>query len=131
MRSFFLDSRFFIGIGVVVVMFLAAYAVPELMSAAQLLMMGLLAVTLVDTFLLYGTRGRFMGGRDVADRLSNGDDNEIRLHLRSGFRFPVHVRIIDELPPQFQRRDLQFETLLTPGQEKGLAYTVRPVRRGA
>jgi len=131
MRSFFLDSRFFIGIGVVVVMFLVAYAVPELMSAAQLLMMGLLAVTLVDTFLLYGTRGRFIGGRDVADRLSNGDDNEVRLHLRSGFRFPVHVRIIDELPPQFQRRDLQFETLLTPGQEKGLAYTVRPVRRGA
>jgi len=129
-RSFFLNSRFFLAVGATFVLFLMAFVIPELLPAARLVAIGLVAATVVDTFLLYGTGGSVAGGRDVADRLSNGDDNEVRLYVRNRFTFPVSVVVIDELPHQFQRRDSSFDLALRTGEEQGLTYMLRPVRRG-
>ena len=41
------------------------------------------------------------------------------------------MRLIDEAPVEFQRRDLTFRLELEPGEEQEVRYTLRPVRRGA
>ena len=54
-----------------------------------------------------GTRGLF-AVRSHAERLSNGDENEIRIDIENFYSFKVNVEVIDEIPHQFQRRDLHF-----------------------
>ncbi len=127
---FFLGPRFFLGVGVVVAVFLVAYVVPGLLPIGEVLAGTLVLLTAVDAFLLFITGGDMTGGRDAPERFSNGDDNDIRIHLRNRYRFPLSVVIIDEIPPQFQRRDLQFAAQMEGGGEAGVRYALRPVRRG-
>ena len=43
--------------------------------------------------------------RALSDRMSNGDSNPVVMHVENGYPFPVSLRIIDELPDQFQLRN--------------------------
>lgn len=95
--------------------------------AALLVLCFLLAY---DYALLYpGTRGLF-AVRSHAERLSNGDENEIRIDIENFYSFKVNVEVIDEIPHQFQRRDLHFYVTLEAGTTKVLKYYLRPVKRG-
>lgn len=127
---FYLAPRFFLCIGLVVTAFLLAYVVPELLAVGELLVTGLVIATGIDFLLLFQAHGDVAGGRDAPERFSNGDDNGICIHLRNHYRFPLSVVVIDEIPPQFQRRDLEFNVRLAPDEEMGIHYSVRPVRRG-
>ncbi len=71
------------------------------------------------------------GHRLAPDRLSNGDENEIKMHLENFYPFTASLNVIDEIPHQFQRRDLNFELSLKPGENKVIKYYLRPVKRGA
>ena len=64
------------------------------------------------------------------ERLSNGDENEISIYIESFYPFAVDIEIIDEIPHQFQKRDVLFETVLTSRQHKLLNYLLRPTKRG-
>lgn len=84
----------------------------------------------LDIVLLYAGNGRLEGVRCCADRLSNGDDNPVRLEVTNTYRLPLHVTAVDEVPVEFQRRDLSFSLMLASGGRETLAYTLRPVKRG-
>lgn len=127
---FFLAPRFFLCVGVVVAVFLVAYVVPELLPVGEALAGVLVLATAADALLLFVTGGDMTGGRDAPERFSNGDDNDITVHLRNRYRFPLSVVVIDEIPSRFQRRDLQFRADVQAGEETGVRYTLRPVRRG-
>src|SRR5260221_12886796 len=45
-------------------------------------------------------------------------------------RIPVRVFVIDEVPFQFQLRNLNFSFSFSPGESKELVYKLRPVKRG-
>ncbi len=64
------------------------------------------------------------------EKLSNGDQNEIKIYLENKFPYPVWLKVVDELPIQFQARNLAFKAFLAPYGKKNLSYHVRPVRRG-
>ncbi len=68
--------------------------------------------------------------RITPERLSNGDENEISIYIESYYPFAVDVEIIDEIPHQFQKRDVLFKTNLTSRQHKMLNYLLRPTKRG-
>lgn len=68
--------------------------------------------------------------RHAPERLSNGDDNEIGIYIENFYPFPINVGIIDEIPHQFQKRDIWFKTSLTSRQHKLLNYMLRPTKRG-
>lgn len=68
--------------------------------------------------------------RDVPERLSNGDDNELKIYLENFYPFEVSVGIIDEIPFQFQKRDLWFNTTLKSREQKIINYFLRPTKRG-
>jgi uncharacterized protein (DUF58 family) len=50
--------------------------------------------------------------------------------LENQANLPLAIRIIDELPVQFQRRDFEYSARLKPGQQEMLRYELRPVERG-
>jgi uncharacterized protein (DUF58 family) len=134
LKSLFLTLRFFLFLIAVVVGLLVAFFLPALLLPLQLAV-GLLAMlTLVDGLLLYapvrGAAAGMFGRRVLGDKLANGSDNEVAIYLENNYRFPVHTETIDEVPPQFQRRDVLFKATVPAGQTTIIRYQLRPVKRG-
>ena len=68
--------------------------------------------------------------RILPDKLSNGDENIIRLYLKNNYPIPVFLDIIDEIPFQFQRRDFLIQMKLGENEKKSVEYTLFPTQRG-
>ncbi len=130
LRSLYLDPRFFIALGVVVVLLVLGEYWPVFLGLGKAGIIVLGVLTLLDLLLLYRTSEGMRGVRDMADRLSNGDENEIRIYIRNRYPFPVSAVLVDEIPFQFQVRDARYVVKLAPGAEKVVRYTLRPTRRG-
>ena len=84
----------------------------------------------IDLLLLYRIKNGIFATRETPDRLSNSDENEIGIYVESFYSFPVGAGIIDELPAQFQKRDLWLKTSLLTRQNKIINYLVLPTKRG-
>jgi uncharacterized protein (DUF58 family) len=126
----FPGKRLFGGIGICVSLFLFSFflnwleALPYICSAVMLILV------VLDLLLLYNTARGVFASRDLPERLSNGDENEIIIDTENFYAFPVRVGIIDEIPFQFQKRDVWFKSKLKAGEKKRISYTLRPTKRG-
>jgi len=130
LRSVFLTRRaFLIGWGLVV-SFVLAWAWPPILPFAKLALLLLVLAVLADLFLLYGRRTGLSGERRTMERWSNGDENPVTVVLSSGYGMDMRVRVLDELPFQFQKRDLSFAGALPAWGACEFDYRVRPVARG-
>ena len=94
--------------------------------------LGLLtAVILLDLILLfYVQQDAIEADRIIDEKFSNGDINNIQLFFRSNYRFPTYLKVIDEIPIQFQERNFQLNLILKPGQSETINYDLRPTERG-
>ena len=90
----------------------------------------LIAFIFTDLILLFRIKKGVTGERATPEKLSNGDDNEITIKLQNLYPFKTDLKIIDEIPHQFQRRDLDFSVRVGPREEKMIRYHLRPVKRG-
>lgn len=129
-RDLYLDNRLFVCIGIVVVAFITSFIVPVLLWPAKVLFLILVASILGDFLLLFRSRKGLTGYRSAPEKLSNGDDNPLTIYLENFYVFPVSVTVIDEIPHQFQRRDIAFHLQLDPGSSQTFTYQLRPVKRG-
>ncbi|RYZ24259.1 MAG: DUF58 domain-containing protein [Chitinophagaceae bacterium] len=128
--SFFPRPKVYYAGFVVSVLFMTSYFVPVLFAVAQLcLLFGVLAV-LADTLLLYGRKG-IRAARICPERFSNGDENTVQLQVHNAYGFAVALKVIDELPYQFQERNWERFLDLQSGQKDSIVYRLRPVQRGA
>lgn len=66
----------------------------------------------------------------IPRRLSNGDENTIRISLTNDFPISIIAEVIDEIPHQFQVRDFSLIVSIKPGETEALAYDLRPTERG-
>lgn len=130
LKSLYLTQRFFITMAVIAVLFVLAYVFSFFFLLAQLVLIFAVAVFLYDLFLLYGTKKQALATRLCPNRLSNGDDNEVQIIAENQYDIPLNITIIDEIPFQFQRRDVLFKTELRPRESKVIRYQLRPVARG-
>lgn len=129
-RSLYITNRFFTALIVLVLLFIAAFVVGDVVIVPKILFGLLLCVLITDLLLLYRLRSGLVGERVTADRLSNGDENEVTIHIESRYPFAASLRIFDEIPFQFQRRDLEFNLTLAAGESRVIQYFLRPVTRG-
>jgi uncharacterized protein (DUF58 family) len=132
--SLFLPLRFFYLFAALIAGFILAFFLPWLLGPMQVLLGATILLAGLDVLLLYGPGqggGQPVVGRRVlGDKLSNGDDNEVKLYLESRYRFGLRVEVIDEIPHQFQRRDVLFKASIQPGQTQIITYQLRPTKRG-
>jgi len=127
----FIKKRLYIAVIAIVLCFVAGYISVFMFTLAQILFFILLALCIYEIFLLYAVRKKAITcWRECAERFSNGDKNEVKLHLSNYYPFPVTLEIIDEIPPQFQIRDLLFHFDMKKKDDKVLKYFIRPVKRG-
>jgi uncharacterized protein (DUF58 family) len=130
LRLPYLTTRLFILLATITLLFVGGYFFPMLVAVAKAALYAVVVLLAIDLLLLYRTHKGVTASRGLADRLSNGDDNEVRIYLENFYSFRAGVAVIDEIPAQFQRRDFVLETALPAGAMKTLAYSLRPVERG-
>ncbi|MBS1491504.1 MAG: DUF58 domain-containing protein [Bacteroidetes bacterium] len=129
-RSLFLTNRLFLLLGSIALMFVLTFIFQGLYFVPKILFFVWQAMVVADIVLLYRIKKGLTGNRVVAEKLSNGDANEILIYLQSYYPFRAMLRVFDEAPHQFQRRDIEFVFFLTAGEKKSIRYFLRPVKRG-
>ena len=128
--NLFLTRRFFTAVIGSVVFFVFWFLFPWLGILPELFFWLVVLMTLADILMLYRLPNGIFARRHAPERLSNSDDNELGIYIESRYSFNVDVGIIDEVPIQFQRRDILFNTKLVPNQNKIINYSLRPTKRG-
>ncbi|RKR85628.1 uncharacterized protein (DUF58 family) [Mucilaginibacter gracilis] len=129
-KNLFLTTRLFIGLGGAAVLYLLSFFFTWLGQIPAIFFFTLIVLLIIDLWMLYGTSNGIFAKRHAPERLSNGDDNEIGIYIENFYNFKVSTGIIDEIPHQFQKRDVLFQTTLTSHQHKLLNYVLRPTKRG-
>jgi len=129
-RSLFAGRWLFFVLAIIIVLFIISFLVPLVAFAARIsLIMAGLAI-LLDLVVLHWLKTPVLSHREVPNRLSNGDQNEIKLYVQNKLPVRVFISIIDELPIQFQIRDFDIKTGIAGNEEKIFRYNLRPVKRG-
>jgi uncharacterized protein (DUF58 family) len=129
-KNLFLSTRLFTGLSYCVVLFLLSFFLPWLGFIPELFFYTLLVCFFIDLFMLYGTANGVFAKRHAPERMSNSDDNDLGVYIENWYAFNISAGIIDEIPFQFQKRDIWFKTELKPRQRKLISYTLRPTKRG-
>lgn len=130
LKSLYINRVFYWALlGVAMVSFVSFF-VDWLYPFAVILLSLLLLLLIIDIFILYSGNNHLQGSRILPEMLSNGDDNPVKIVVRNRYRIPIHVRIIDEIPFQYQKRDFLMKGVLAAFEEKEFSYTLRPLQRG-
>ena len=129
-RSLYLNNRFFIAVGLVIFLCVLGFAVPVAFAVGRVALLVCLVLLAADLLLLYRPNKGITGERVLADKLSNGDENPVLLRLQNNYAFPVRLRVIDEVPFQFQLRNMDLRVALDRHAAKDLTYQLRPTKRG-
>ncbi len=127
----FLTRRFYILCAVLAMLFLFRFFIPAISIFPWLFLSALLTLIGTEYFLLFFSyKGNITGVRICPARFSNGDENKISITLNNHYTFALYARIIDEIPEQFQKRDLNFHLKIPGGKTGTIYYSLRPVKRG-
>lgn len=129
-KSFYLSNRFFFTLALCVLGYFVSYIFEVSLFIMTVVMSVLAVFLLLDTFTLYRQTRGIQAFRNCPERLSNGDVNTISLSVSNKYPFRVAIKIIEEVPFQFQKRDLTFSTSIGVRKSEVLYYDLRPTERG-
>lgn len=130
LKSLYISNLFFYLTGGITVLAVFGFLLPTLLFVAKLLLLILLSIFCIDVLLLFKNKKGIEANRVLMDKLSNGDENEIAINLTNNYPFLVKLKIIDEIPFQFQKRNSSFKAKLKMGSKKIITYYLRPTERG-
>lgn len=129
-KSLYFHQRFYLYVAGISMGFLISFWINILFTITLLVVFVFGFLFLMDLILLYRFKKAIKGTRILHDKLSNSDPNKIEILLENRHPFAVNLKIIDELPYQFQERDFVKNAQLKAGEEKLISYEVVPVERG-
>lgn len=130
MKNLYINTRFFftlIGVGALYVL---AFFFPVLMWGAHIVLLLCFLAAIVDYLLLFNQKNALQAQRILPEKLSNGDENFVKIDIKNNYNFTINTRIIDEIPFQFQKRDFLIEKKISPGANTFFQYTLEPKERG-
>ena len=126
----FLTNRFFMVMAGCILFFIVRFFFPALGEIPKICFQAFVVLVLLDYFFLFFFGKKPSATRIIAERMSNGDENKIKLRIKNEFSFPVKMQVIDELPEQFQIRDFKRNAFFKSKEQQKFIYTLRPVTRG-
>ncbi|MEO1051467.1 MAG: DUF58 domain-containing protein [Bacteroidota bacterium] len=129
-RNLYLPTRFFLAGGAIVLLFIAGFPFPVFFSLAQTAILFFIGAIIVDIFLLFNGAVKLYAVRSMSKLLSLGNENKVTLRVRSEYKLPLSIRLIDELPFQLQKRDFSINFKLSSKEKKQFSYKIRPLVRG-
>ena len=130
-KNLFLRNELYLLLGGAIGLYILGFFLPPLFYLAHLFLGVIVFLLVIEIGMLFRFSQALEGQRLCPDRLSNGDHNLIRIQLTNSYPFRVRIRVIDEIPFQFQMRDHFLDGQLKPGEQIVLSYELRPTERGA
>ncbi|CAN5776020.1 DUF58 domain-containing protein [soil metagenome] len=127
----FVTPRFYMALVACIALFVLRFFFVWMGDLPFVALMILLVLMVYDYAMLFSKRKGIVAVRSMAERLSNGDVNDIRIDIENDYPYKVNLEVIDEIPHQFQKRDALFTLFMISGDRKILRYQLRPVKRGA
>lgn len=112
-------------------MFIVSWLLKWNPEIPRVMMVCFFLLTLGDMVALFSNKKGITSARELPERFSNGDPNLVTLSLKSYFPFHTRIKIIEELPEQFEIRNNSFNTPLDRMGSGQLRYTIRPNERGS
>ena len=95
-----------------------------------MLLILLVIAFIVDYLFLFTEKQGVLAQRILPEKLSNGDKNQIKIDVKNNFSFSIVVKIIDEIPFQFQKRDFLLTQKIASKKNVLLEYILEPKERG-
>ncbi|MDR1884181.1 MAG: DUF58 domain-containing protein [Prevotella sp.] len=129
-KSLYLANLFFFALALCVAGFFACFIFEEYFYPMQFVSGVFCVFILLDIFTVFRQKKGIVASRNCPDRLSNGDQNTISVSITNKYPFKARIKIVEEVPFLFQKRDLIFKTLLDAGRSEVFYYDLRPTRRG-
>lgn len=128
-KPLFFSRRFYWSLVGIIASFLISYSLPFLFTISKLSLLVFVVLTTFD-YLIVFFGGGVMLQRFLPDSFSNGDENKIEISISNGYSFKIVLKLIDELPQQFQKRDFLVRAMVPGGGTQSVIYHLRPVERG-
>jgi uncharacterized protein (DUF58 family) len=130
LKPLYIQNRFFYACITLIVLFVLSFVFTRWFEIVKLLFLVFLVFTVLDIMLLFTAKKGVNGLRTPPEKFSNGDQNPIHLSVENYYTFPVFIKIIDEIPIQFQVRNFSIERKLDATSKAQLQYELRPTERG-
>lgn len=130
LKQLYINNYFFYLLIGLVGLFVCAFIFPVLYQAAWYLVYTLLTFLVLDVLVLFWASNGITASRHTPEKLSNGDNNPIRVAVNNYYTFPITVKIIDEIPFQFQVRNFEIRRKIKASSEDSVQYELRPTARG-
>jgi len=129
-KRFYINHRFFHILTGVGLCYFLAFFFPELTWFAHGLLCLLVVLFIVDSMLLFNQKDAIYSQRILPEKLSNGDENSVKIDIKNNYPFRVDLKIIDEIPFQFQKRDFLIKKTILPQGSSFFEYILIPKERG-
>lgn len=129
-QNIYLSRLFFTLFFAVVLLFALSSVIDWLRYPAQISLLSLLGVTMIDTILVFASSKPLQLQRKVNERLNLGDKNKVELHITNTTSQPVSFRLYEGFPVEMQERKLFFWAVLPPGKKRIFSYDFTPKQRG-
>ncbi|MDT7831630.1 DUF58 domain-containing protein [Flavobacteriaceae bacterium S356] len=129
-HSLYLNNRLFYCLGIISIFFVIGFFIPLFFKVAQVCLFTISALTIIDVFIVYSESHGVEVVRSLPERLSNGDENKITLEITNNYKFSAHIKIIEELPHQFQKRGFYFKPFVKSKEVEHIQYALTPNERG-
>jgi len=113
----------------IIALFAVSFLFPVLYNLAWYFLLLLLTFFLLDCIILFGAKTGMEATRISPEKLSNGDENPIRISIRNYYTFSIFTKIIDEIPFQFQVRNFNINRKVKASSQDDIQYFLRPVER--
>ncbi len=129
--NIYLTNWFYLLLGISASFFIISFLFEGLFFYAQFFLALVIGYFFIDLLILFFGSENIEAERIVKNQFNLGDENQIKVRLKNRNTIPVKIKMIDELPFQFQIRDFSQFLILRKGEEKMISYYLVPVKRGA
>ena len=130
MKNLYINNRFFFSLIGVGILYVFAFFFPGLMMVAHVVLLLVFLAAMVDYLLLFREKDGVLAQRILPEKLSNGDENPVKVDIKNNYSFKINTKIIDEIPFQFQKRDFLIEKQIASGKNTLFQYILEPKERG-
>lgn len=100
------------------------------MVVGHIVLLLVFLAAMVDYLLLFKEKDGILAQRILPEKLSNGDENPVKVDIKNKYSFKIYTKVIDEIPFQFQKRDFLIEKEIESGKNTLFQYILEPKERG-
>ena len=129
-KALYINNLFFYLLIGNIVLFVVAFFFPFLFNAVTYVFLALIVFLFLDILILFLAKNGIEAQRTTPEKLSNGDENLINISINNYYTFAINVKIIDEIPFQFQVRNFEIKRKIKASSNDELNYDLRPTERG-